>query len=111
MKASKNIRPKNPQGDFMYLNNKNTVMQDYKIKMLYKEMSIAKGKYKGTRAITMNARSGKVIMTIEDKEKVIIRRDADTPEPTWLINPEDLNNEEKVLKLVEPAEVKLAGSK
>ena len=111
VKASKNNRPKNAQGDFMYLNNKNTAMQDYKIKMLYREMNIAKGKYKGTRTIKMNPRSGKILMIIEDKEKVIIRRDADTPEPTWLINPEDLNNEEKVLKLVEPAEVKLAGSK
>ena len=43
---------------------------------------------------------------------MIIRRDGDTPEPTWLINPEDLNDKEKVLKLVEPPEVRRqAGSK
>ena len=104
--ASKRNRPKNAAGEPMFVNNKNTDQQDYRIKMLYREMAIARSKYKGKRSIKMQPRIGKVIMVIEDKEKVIIRRDGDTPEPTWLINPEDLNDEEKVLKLVEPPEVR-----
>ena len=96
----------------MYVNNKNTDQQEYKIRMLFKEMAIARSKYKGQRQIKMNARSGKVMMIIGQEEKVIIRRDGDTPEPTWLINPEDLNDEIKVLALVEPPEVRRqAGTK
>ena len=44
VKASKTNRPKNAQGDPMYLNNKNTAMQEYKTRMLYKEMMVARGK-------------------------------------------------------------------
>ena len=110
--ASKRNRPKNAAGEPMFVNNKNTDQQEYKIRMLYKEMAIARSKYKGKRSIKMQARQGKVIMIIENEEKVIIRRDGDTPEPTWLINQEDLNDEEKVLALVEPPEVRRqAGAK
>ena len=41
-------------------------------------------------------------MIMDGLEKVIIKRDADSLEAIWLINADELNNEEMVRNLVEP---------
>ena len=64
---------------------------------------MARSKNKGDHPLKLKGRDGKIVMIIDDVEKVIIRRDVDSPEPTWLINADDLNNEEMVRNLLEPS--------
>ena len=86
----------------MFLNNKQTPRQEYKIKLVLKALAMARAKYKGENLMKMRAREGKIVMIMDNVEKVIIMREANSPEPMWLINADDLNNEEMVRNLVEP---------
>ena len=38
----------------------------------------------------MRAREGKIVMIMDNVEKVIIMRETNSPEPIWLINADDL---------------------
>ena len=46
VKASRANRPKNAQGEAMFISNKQTPMQDYKVKLLFKAMTTARANTK-----------------------------------------------------------------
>ena len=86
----------------MFLNNKQTPLQEYKVTILVKALITARAKYQGDNLIKIRPREGKIVMTMDGLEKVIIKRDAGSLEAIWRINADDLKNEEMVRNLVEP---------